>query len=118
MAAMAKKKEEWLAKLRGITTSDQNIDTPSTLTSNSAATIVIPTNDATLTTSVPTATTQPPTDDATSITKEESKQDTGTNQQVTCVILSTNNNLISLGKIDKTDEQNDTATTISSVTQN
>jgi hypothetical protein len=31
MAAMAKKKEEWLAKLRGITTTDQNIDTPSTL---------------------------------------------------------------------------------------
>jgi hypothetical protein len=37
MAAMAKKKEEWLAKLRGITTTDQNIDTPSTLTSNSIA---------------------------------------------------------------------------------
>jgi hypothetical protein len=37
MAAMAKKKEEWLAKLRGITTTDQNIDTPSTLTSNSTA---------------------------------------------------------------------------------
>jgi hypothetical protein len=35
MAAMAKKKEEWLAKLRGITTTDQNIGTPSTLTSNS-----------------------------------------------------------------------------------
>jgi hypothetical protein len=35
MAAMAKKKEEWLAKLRGITATDQNIDTPSTLTSNS-----------------------------------------------------------------------------------
>jgi hypothetical protein len=34
---MAKKKEEWLAKLRGITTTDQNIDTPSTLTSNSTA---------------------------------------------------------------------------------
>jgi hypothetical protein len=27
MDAMAKKKEEWLAKLRGITTTDQNIDT-------------------------------------------------------------------------------------------
>jgi hypothetical protein len=26
MAAMAKKKEEWLAKLRGITTTDQNIN--------------------------------------------------------------------------------------------
>jgi hypothetical protein len=37
MAAMAKKKEEWLAKLRGITTTDQDIDTPSTLTSNSTA---------------------------------------------------------------------------------
>jgi hypothetical protein len=37
MAAMAKKKEEWLAKLRGITTTDQNFDTPSTLTSNSTA---------------------------------------------------------------------------------
>jgi hypothetical protein len=76
MAAMVKKKEEWLAKPRGITTTDQNIDTPSTLTSNSTAKIVIlPTNDATLTTtSIPTATTQPPTDDATSITKEESKQ--------------------------------------------
>jgi hypothetical protein len=37
MAAMAKKKEEWLAKLRGITTTDQNIVTPSTLTSNSTA---------------------------------------------------------------------------------
>jgi hypothetical protein len=34
---MAKKKEEWLAKLRGITTTDQNIDTPSILTSNSTA---------------------------------------------------------------------------------
>jgi hypothetical protein len=75
MAAMAKKKEEWLAKLKGITTTDQNIDTPSTLTSNSTAKIVIPTNDAILTmTSIPTATTQPPTDDATSITKEESKR--------------------------------------------
>jgi hypothetical protein len=37
MAAMAKKKEEWLAKLRGITTTDQNIATPTTLTSNSTA---------------------------------------------------------------------------------
>jgi hypothetical protein len=37
MAAMAKKKEEWLAKLRGITTTDQNIATRSTLTSNSTA---------------------------------------------------------------------------------
>jgi hypothetical protein len=37
MAAMAKKKEEWLVKLRGITTTDQNIDTPLTLTSNSTA---------------------------------------------------------------------------------
>jgi hypothetical protein len=34
---MSKKKEEWLAKLRGITTTDQNIDAPSTLTSNSTA---------------------------------------------------------------------------------
>jgi hypothetical protein len=37
MTAMAKKKEEWPAKLRGITTTDQNIDMPSTLTSNSTA---------------------------------------------------------------------------------
>jgi hypothetical protein len=37
MAAMAKKKEEWLAKLRGITTTDQNIATPSILTSNNTA---------------------------------------------------------------------------------
>jgi hypothetical protein len=37
MAVMAKKKEEWLAKRRGITSTDQNINTPSTLTSNSTA---------------------------------------------------------------------------------
>jgi hypothetical protein len=43
MAAMAKKKEEWLAKLRGITTTDQNIDTQSTLTSNSTKKIKIKT---------------------------------------------------------------------------